>query len=105
MPVENLEAESLEKNPNLELAQLKFLLTTPEHQNDKHLKGRLMTAITQNSNVIRHYIYYFMHLLLFVLESFFMHHIMSNFKYFVLNSFLSLNIITMLINVYSRKFA
>lgn len=50
MPVENLEAESLEKNPNLELAQLKFLLATPEFQNDKHLKDRLMEAIVENSN-------------------------------------------------------
>lgn len=50
MPVENLEAESLEKNPNLELAQLKFLLATPEFQTDKHLKDRLMEAIVENSN-------------------------------------------------------
>lgn len=49
MPVENLEAESLEKNPNLELAQLKFLLSSKEHQNDKQLKGRLLAAITLNS--------------------------------------------------------
>ena len=48
MPVENLEAESLEKNPNLELAQLKFLLTNPEHQNDKNFKRRLMEAIIEN---------------------------------------------------------
>lgn len=52
MPVENLEAESLEKNPNLELAQLKFLLTSPEHQNDEHLKARLMGAIIENSKII-----------------------------------------------------
>lgn len=52
MPVENLEAESLEKNPNLELAQLKFLLATTEHQNDEHLKVRLMGAIIENSNII-----------------------------------------------------
>lgn len=51
MPVENLEAESLEKNPNLELAQLKFLLTTPEHQNDEQLKVRLMGAILENSKM------------------------------------------------------
>lgn len=53
MPVENLEAESLEKNPNLELAQLKFLLTTPEHQNDDSLKARLMEAIVENSNITK----------------------------------------------------
>lgn len=51
MPVENLEAESLDKNPNLELAQLKFLLATPEYQNDEHLKNRLMEAILENSNL------------------------------------------------------
>lgn len=50
MPAENLEAESLEKNPNLELAQLKFLLATPEFQNDKQLKDRLMEAVLENSN-------------------------------------------------------
>lgn len=52
MPVENLEAESLEKNPNLELAQLKFLLTTSEYQNDEHLKTRLLDAMKENSNTI-----------------------------------------------------
>ncbi|GFX36688.1 26S proteasome non-ATPase regulatory subunit 6 [Trichonephila clavipes] len=49
MPVENLEAESLEKNPNLELAQLKFLLSSVEHQNDENLKGRLLEAIKENN--------------------------------------------------------
>lgn len=45
MPAENLEEQGLEKNPNLELAQIKFLLTLPEHQNDKALKTKLMEAI------------------------------------------------------------
>ncbi|GFY38130.1 26S proteasome non-ATPase regulatory subunit 6 [Trichonephila inaurata madagascariensis] len=49
MPVENLEAESLEKNPNLELAQLKFLLSSVEHQKDENLKGRLLEAIKENN--------------------------------------------------------
>ncbi|GFT57893.1 26S proteasome non-ATPase regulatory subunit 6 [Nephila pilipes] len=49
MPVENLEAESLEKNPNLELAQLKFLLSSVEHQKDENLKCRLLEAIKENN--------------------------------------------------------
>ncbi|GFQ75116.1 26S proteasome non-ATPase regulatory subunit 6, partial [Trichonephila clavata] len=49
MPIENLEAESLEKNPNLELAQLKFLLSSVEHQKDENLKGRLLEAIKENN--------------------------------------------------------
>ncbi|KAF8764895.1 26S proteasome non-ATPase regulatory subunit 6-like [Argiope bruennichi] len=49
MPVENLEAESLDKNPNLELAQLKFLLSSVEHQKDENLKSRLLEAIKENN--------------------------------------------------------
>ncbi|GAB0087363.1 26S proteasome non-ATPase regulatory subunit 6 [Sergentomyia squamirostris] len=49
MPAENLEEQGLEKNPNLELAQFKFLLTLPEHRNDKEIQGKLMNAIrTEN---------------------------------------------------------
>ncbi|CAN7982791.1 unnamed protein product, partial [Ixodes pacificus] len=48
MPLENLEDESLEKNPNLHLAQIKFLLAHHEPGNDK-LKQDLMTAITENN--------------------------------------------------------
>lgn len=49
MPAENLEEQGLEKNPNLELAQIKFLLTLPEHKNDKALIDQLMGAIkTEN---------------------------------------------------------
>ncbi|GBN54250.1 26S proteasome non-ATPase regulatory subunit 6 [Araneus ventricosus] len=49
MPIENLEAESLDKNPNLELAQLKFLLSSVEHQKDENLKCRLLEAIKENN--------------------------------------------------------
>lgn len=49
MPIENLEAESLEKNPNLELAQLKFLLSSIEFQRDESLKAKLMEAIKENN--------------------------------------------------------
>ncbi|XP_059610518.1 26S proteasome non-ATPase regulatory subunit 6 [Phlebotomus argentipes] len=45
MPAENLEEQGLEKNPNLELAQFKFLLSLPEHRSDKELQGKLMSAI------------------------------------------------------------
>lgn len=45
MPVENLEEQGLEKNPNLELAQNKFLLTLPEHKNDASIRAKLMEAV------------------------------------------------------------
>lgn len=48
MPLENLEEESLEKNPNLELAQMRFVLARHEPNNDK-LKQDLMTAITDHN--------------------------------------------------------
>lgn len=49
MPAENLEEQGLEKNPNLELAQIKFLLTLPEHKKDKALTEQLLMAIkTEN---------------------------------------------------------
>lgn len=45
MPLEILEEQGLDKNPNLELAQLKFLLTISEHKNDKEIQDKLMAAI------------------------------------------------------------
>lgn len=45
MPAENLEEQGLEKNPNLELAQYKFLLSLPEHKNDKALAEKLLNSI------------------------------------------------------------
>ncbi|EDV94648.1 26S proteasome non-ATPase regulatory subunit 6 [Drosophila grimshawi] len=45
MPTENLEEQGLEKNPNLELAQTKFLLTLAEHKQDAALKTKLLDAI------------------------------------------------------------
>uniref|UniRef100_A0A0K8TMF9 26S proteasome non-ATPase regulatory subunit 6 n=1 Tax=Tabanus bromius TaxID=304241 RepID=A0A0K8TMF9_TABBR len=45
MPMENLEEQGLEKNPNLELAQWKFLLTLGEYRNDSALKAKLLEAI------------------------------------------------------------
>lgn len=49
MPLENLEEEGLEKNPNLELAQTKFLLGLREHADDAHLKTKLLDAIKADS--------------------------------------------------------
>lgn len=49
MPLENLEEQGLEKNPNLELAQWKFLLSLKEHRGDKALQSRLLDAIKQDS--------------------------------------------------------
>ncbi|GFG39468.1 hypothetical protein Cfor_08417 [Coptotermes formosanus] len=45
MPLENLEEEGLEKNPNLELALWKFLLSLPDHSGDAKLQSKLMEAI------------------------------------------------------------
>lgn len=45
MPIENLEEQGLEKNPKLELAQYKFLLTLDEHKNDVELKTKLLNEI------------------------------------------------------------
>lgn len=46
MPSENLAEESLEKNPNLELAQIKFILQHHEPSNQK-LKDELLDAINK----------------------------------------------------------
>lgn len=51
MPLENLEEEGLEKNPNLELAQTKFLLSLPEHKDDPYLKNKLLDAIKEESEI------------------------------------------------------
>lgn len=45
MPIENLEEEGLEKNPKLDLAQMKFLLSLPENFNNQELKTKLMSEI------------------------------------------------------------
>merc|ERR1711976_178090 len=49
MPAENLEEEGLAKNPNLDLAQWKFLLSTDKYRNDEKIKTDLMSVIkTEN---------------------------------------------------------
>jgi 26S proteasome regulatory subunit N7 len=52
MPLENLEEEGLEKNPNLELALWKFLLSLPDHSGDAKLQSKLMEAIIADSMYI-----------------------------------------------------
>lgn len=52
MPLENLEEQGLEKNPNLEYAQWKFLLSLNEHKNDTTLQNRLLDAIKQDSKYL-----------------------------------------------------
>ena len=49
MPLENLEEQGLEKNPNLELAQWKFLLSLDEYKNDERLKQKFIEGIQQDS--------------------------------------------------------
>jgi len=49
MPLENLEEEGLEKNPNLDLALWKFLLSLPDHSGDAKLQSKLMEAIIADS--------------------------------------------------------
>lgn len=46
MPTENLEEESLAKNPNLELAQSLFLLTI---ENNETIRQNLMKSILENN--------------------------------------------------------
>jgi len=45
MPLENFEEEGLAKNPNLELAQWKFMLLTEQYKNDSDIKDKLLVAI------------------------------------------------------------
>jgi 26S proteasome regulatory subunit N7 len=49
MPAENLEDESLAKNPNLELSQWKFMLTTDQFKDNIGIRDNLMTVITDNN--------------------------------------------------------
>lgn len=48
MPIENLEDQGLEKNPDLELAHFKFLLTLPEHANDRVIHTKITEAIKKD---------------------------------------------------------
>lgn len=55
MPLENLEEEGLPKNPDLRIAQLKFLLTLDDHRQDAEVKTELMEAIRANSELINQF--------------------------------------------------
>jgi len=48
MPAENLEEEGLSKNPNLELAQFKFMLTINKYRNDATIKNNLLKLVDEN---------------------------------------------------------
>lgn len=51
MPVDNLDEEGLPRNPDVRLAQLRFLLTAEELATDKSaVQAELMTAIVENGN-------------------------------------------------------
>ncbi|XP_072797718.1 26S proteasome non-ATPase regulatory subunit 6 isoform X1 [Vicugna pacos] len=49
MPLENLEEEGLPKNPDLRIAQLRFLLSLPEHRGDAAVRDELMAAVRDNN--------------------------------------------------------
>lgn len=51
MPLENLEDQGLEKNPNLELPQLTFQLTLPEFAQDKTIQQRILDAIKRDGKL------------------------------------------------------
>lgn len=48
MPIENLEDQGLEKNPDLELAHCKFLLSLPEYRNDRAVHSKITEAIKKD---------------------------------------------------------
>lgn len=45
MPAEDLMHESLAKNPNLDLAQWKYMLTTDIYRNDQKMSQNLLNEI------------------------------------------------------------
>lgn len=49
MPTENLEDESLAKNPHLELSQWKFMLTTEQFKDNIKIRDDLSKAIADNN--------------------------------------------------------
>ncbi|RWS13486.1 26S proteasome non-ATPase regulatory subunit 6-like protein [Dinothrombium tinctorium] len=49
MPVENLEEQSLAKNPNLDIAQWKYMLTTDAYRNDQKIAANLLNAIKEHN--------------------------------------------------------
>lgn len=53
MPAENFEEEGLAKIPNLELANLKFRLSTTQYVDDEKIKAELFEAIKAGSTYSR----------------------------------------------------
>lgn len=49
MPAENLAEEALAKNPNLELSQLKYELTTELYRNNAERATKLLAAIEESN--------------------------------------------------------
>ena len=49
MPVEKLEEEGLPKNPNLDIAQLRYTLAAPHGVNKEETATKLLNAIKENS--------------------------------------------------------
>lgn len=47
MPVENLEEEGLPNNPNLNIAQWKFVITNPDGNNKEQAKKKIMDAVKE----------------------------------------------------------
>ena len=48
MPVENLEEEGLPKNPNLDLAQWRYILAAAHGENKEEVAKKLFEAIKEN---------------------------------------------------------
>lgn len=53
MPIENMADEGLAKNPDLQLAQWKFMLTTDKYKSDHQIKNQTMTSITKDSKLLK----------------------------------------------------
>lgn len=56
MPLENLEEQGLEKNPNLQTAQYKFLLTVPDFDENVEtpefpISARIIEAIAKDGKL------------------------------------------------------
>ncbi|KAK3102495.1 hypothetical protein FSP39_011781 [Pinctada imbricata] len=49
MPIENLEEQGLEKNPDFDLAQWRFLLETPKNKNAPEIKKNILRAVEANN--------------------------------------------------------
>lgn len=47
MPVENLEEEGLPNNPNLKIAQWKFIICNPDGVNKEQAKKNIMAAVKE----------------------------------------------------------